>query len=84
MEKDTQRKVKAKHREKEVVRNKPTHPLRPLERQKGWEATDTLKSGALPWSGGSICWSVIQYTKKLWVQSPGGAHVGGSQSTFLS
>lgn len=41
MEKDVQRKVKAKRREKEIMRNKPAHPLRPSERQKGWEATDT-------------------------------------------
>lgn len=41
MEKYMQRKVKAKRREKEIMRNKPAHPLRPSERQKGWEATDT-------------------------------------------
>ena len=32
------------------------------------------KSKEQPWLGGSVGWSVIPYTKRLWVQFPVGAH----------
>ena len=37
-----------------------------------------------PWPGCSVGWSIVPYTKRLWVQSPVRVLTGGNQSKFLS
>ena len=37
-----------------------------------------------PWPGGSVGWSIVPYTKRLWVQSPVRAHMGDNPLMFLS
>ena len=43
-----------------------------------------FKSHIQPWSGGSIGWSIILYTKRLGVQFLVKAHMGGNWLMFLS
>ena len=44
----------------------------------------SLKSyHSLPWPGGSVGWSIIQYTKRLQVQSPVGECTWGNWSMFI-
>ena len=42
-----------------------------------------LKNAEWPWLDGTIDWSILPYTKSLWVQSPVEARMGGNQSLFL-
>ena len=36
------------------------------------------------WLGGSVAWSIVPYSKRLWVSFPIRARMGGNLSMFLS